>query len=289
MSNHESSSQQKPTADLDTNDFYLKRSRKIRAQIAHMMHKANASHIGSCFSIVDILTVLYSGILQVTPDSIHSPQRDRFILSKGHAAAAVYANLCEAGFFTRDLLERYCQNAAPLGGHITANVPGVEVSTGSLGHGLSIGCGMALASRSEKQQYRIFVLMSDGECDEGSVWEAALFAPYHNLENLTIIIDYNKIQSFDRVKDVLDLEPLADKWKSFGWAVQEIDGHNFEVIKKTFMDIPFEKGKPSCIIAHTIKGKGISFMEDKLEWHYKSPTKEQLELSLKELGVDYED
>ncbi len=288
MSKHESPSQQKPLVDLDTNDFYIKRSRKIRAQIVYMMHKANASHIGSCFSIVDILTVLYSGILRVTPDSIQSPHRDRFILSKGHAAAAVYATLCEAGFFNKDWLERYCQNAGPLGGHITSNVPGVEVSTGSLGHGLSIGCGMALASRSEKEQYRVVVLMSDGECDEGSVWEAALFAPSQHLENLTVIIDYNKIQSFDRVKNVMDLEPFAAKWRSFGWAVKEIDGHNFTDIQKTFASLPFKKGKPSCIIAHTIKGKGVSFMEDKLEWHYKSPTQEQVELSLKELGVDHE-
>jgi len=288
MSKPKFTSQQKPTVDLDTNDFYFERARKIRSHIVRMLHKANASHIGSCFSIVDILTVLYSGIIRITPDSIHSTQRDRFILSKGHAAAAVYATLCEAGFLDIDWLERYCQNTAPLGGHITANVPGVEVSTGSLGHGLSIGCGMAIDGQSEKRQYRVFVLMSDGECDEGSVWEAALFAPYHNLENLTIIIDYNKIQSFDRVENVLELEPFADKWESFGWAVQEIDGHNFEDIKKTLGNIPFEKGKPSCIIAHTIKGKGVSFMENKVEWHYKSPTKEQLEMSLKELGVEYE-
>jgi len=253
-----------------------------------MLHKANASHIGSCFSTVDILNVLYSGIIRVTPNSIHSSQRDRFIMSKGHAAAAVYATLCETGFLDINWLVRYCQNEAPLGGHITANVPGVEVSTGSLGHGLSIGCGMAIDGRSEYRQYRVFVLMSDGECDEGSVWEAALFAPYHNLENLTIIIDYNKIQSFDRVENVLELEPFADKWKSFGWAVREIDGHNLQDIKKTLENVPFEKGKPSCIIAHTTKGKGVSFMENKVEWHYKSPTKEQLEMSLKELGIEYE-
>jgi len=285
MSKPELSQSNRAALDLDVNNLYLKRSTKIRARILHMMHKANASHIGSCFSIVDILTVLYSGVIQITPDTLHIPTRDRFILSKGHAAAAVYATLCETGFFDKSWLDRYCDNAAPLGGHITANIPGVEVSTGSLGHGLPIGCGMAIAGQSKRQQqYYVFVLMSDGECDEGSVWEAALFAPYHHLENLVLIIDYNKIQSFDRVKNVLDLEPFADKWRSFGWAVQEINGHNFEEIKKAFSSIPFQKGKPSCIIAHTIKGKGVSFMENKVEWHYKSPTKEQLEMALKELA-----
>ena len=258
-------------------NFYSKKAKKIRTHILHMVHKANASHIGSCFSIVDLLTVLYFGVLRVN----QGPDRDRFILSKGHAAAAVYATLCERGLLGLYDLERYCQDGALLGGHITSDVPGVEVSTGSLGHGLSIGCGMAIDGKGRN---RVFVLMSDGECDEGSVWEAALFASHHALDNLIVIIDYNKIQSFGRVKDVLDLEPFGDKWRAFGWAVQEINGHDFEQIERTLRAIPFVKSKPRCIIAHTIKGKGVSFMENKLEWHYKSPNKEELERALGELG-----
>jgi len=261
---------------------YAERARSIRRQILHMVHRAGASHIGSCFSCVDILVVLYSRILTVTPRRMHTViQHDRFILSKGHAAAAVYATLCEAGYFGIEWLERYCQNGALLGGHIDEKVPGVEVSTGSLGHGLPIGCGMAIDGN--KNGYRVFVLMSDGECEEGSIWESALFAGHHNLDNLVVIIDYNKLQGLGRVNDILDLEPLCDKWRSFGWAVREIDGHNFESIESTLATIPFEHGKPSCIIAHTIKGKGVSFMENRVDWHYKFPTKEQVDLALAEL------
>lgn len=204
---------------------------------------------------------------------------DRFILSKGHAAAALYATLYECGFIGQEHIDNYCKNGALLGGHCTANVPGVEVSTGSLGHGLSIGCGMAIAG---KGKYKVYVLMSDGECDEGSMWEAALFAAHHRLDNLTVIIDYNKIQSFGRTKDVLDLEPFGDKWKAFGWSVWECDGHNFDDIEMAL--VTSSLGKPKCIIAHTVKGRGVSFMEDKLEWHYKTPTKEQVEESLVELN-----
>ncbi|MBI2328725.1 MAG: hypothetical protein HYU85_03700 [Chloroflexi bacterium] len=168
---------------------------------------------------------------------------------------------------------------------MTCSVPGVEASTGSLGHGLSIGCGMALVGKREEQPYRVFVLLSDGECDEGSTWEAALFAPHHHLDNIIAIVDYNKIQSFGMVKEVLDLEPLAGKWQAFGWATREIDGHDFEQIEKALLSVPFEPGRPSCIIAHTVKGKGVSFMEGQLAWHYKPPNDEQLAQALAELGV----
>jgi transketolase len=173
-----------------------------------------------------------------------------------------------------------------LAGHITHHgVPGVEVSTGSLGHGLPIGCGVALSGKHDNQPYRVFVLLSDGECDEGSNWEAALFAPHHHLDDLIAIVDYNKIQSFGTVKEVLDLEPLAQKWRAFGWAVREINGHDLEQIEDALKSVPFKIGRPSCIIAHTVKGKGVSFMENQLAWHYKSPNDEQLRQALAELGV----
>jgi len=260
-------------------------ARQIRAHVLRMVHRANASHVGACFSMADILAVLYSSVLRMDVARQDSPDRDRFILSKGHAAAAVYAALAEKGLFPKEWLDTYCQDGSKLAGHITSHgVPGVEVSTGSLGHGLSIGCGMALAGKRDGRPYRVFVLLGDGECDEGSVWEAALFAPHHRLDNLVVIVDHNKIQSFGTVKDVLDLEPLADKWRAFGFAAREIDGHNYEQIDDALTSAPFEPGKPSVVIAHTIKGKGVSFMENQLAWHYKSPNDEQLAQALAELG-----
>ncbi len=259
-------------------------AKKIRAHVLRMVHRANASHAATCLSAADILAVLYSGILQVDPSRPDWPDRDRFILSKGHGCAAVYAVLAERGFFPKEWLETYCQDGARLPGHITSlGIPGVEVSTGSLGHGLSIGCGMVVAGKGNGQDYRVFVLLSDGECDEGSTWEAALFAPHHHLDNLIAIVDYNKIQSFGTVKEVLDLEPLATKWQAFGWAVREIDGHDFRQIENALKSAPFKISQPSCIIAHTIKGKGVSFMENQLAWHYKSPNAEQLHQALAEL------
>ena len=261
-------------------------ARRIRVHALRMVHKANASHIGSCLSAADILAVLYGGILRVDSSCPDWHERDRFILSKGHGAAVVYAVLSERGFFPKEWLETYCQNEGKLPGHITSHgIPGVEVSTGSLGHGLSLGCGMAVAGKHDGRPYRVFVLLSDGECDEGSTWEAALFAPHQCLDNLIVIVDHNKIQAFGAVKDVLNLEPLADKWRSFGWAVREIDGHNYSQIEDTLINVPFELHRPSCVIAHTVKGKGVSFMENQLIWHYKSPDDEQLRRALAELGV----
>ncbi|MBF0521754.1 MAG: transketolase [Candidatus Omnitrophica bacterium] len=255
----------------------------IRSHALKMVHQANASHIGSCLSIADILAVLYNKILRVDSRRSDWPERDRFILSKGHAAAILYAVLAEKGFFPKEWLKDYCKDGALLTGHISHHVPGVEVSTGSLGHGLPIACGMALAAKRDGKPYRVFALLSDGELDEGSNWEAILFAGHHQLDNLTVIVDYNKIQSFGTVKDVLNLEPLAEKWKSFGWSVREINGHDFETIETTLGNLPFEQNRPSVVIAHTVKGKGISFMENKLEWHYKSPKDEQLKDALNEL------
>jgi len=225
-------------------------------------------------------------VLHVDPARADWPDRDRFILSKGHGTAAVYAVLAECGFFPKEWLDTYCQDGSKLAGHITHHgVPGVEASTGSLGHGLSIGCGMALAGKRDRRPYRVFVMLSDGECDEGSTWEAVLFAHHHCLDNLVAIVDYNKIQAFGTVKEVLDLEPLADKWRAFRWAVREIDGHDYDQIEDALLSVPFEPGKPSAIVAHTVKGKGVSFMENRLVWHYKSPDDEQLVQALAELGV----
>jgi transketolase len=252
-----------------------------------MTHTANASHIGSCLSSADLLAVLYGTTLRQKPAEPEWPDRDRFILSKGHACAALYAVLAECGFFPLEWLERFYQNGSPLAGHAThKDVPGVEVSTGSLGHGLPIAAGMALAGKRDGRPYRVFCLLSDGECDEGSTWEPALFAPHHQLDNLTAIVDYNKIQSLGAVKEVLDLDPLAEKWRAFGWAVREIDGHDVAAVADALAQIPAEPGRPTCIVAHTVKGKGVSFMENKLLWHYRAPLGDDFNLALAELGRD---
>ena len=259
---------------------------RIRTHVLRMTHRARSSHVGSSLSIADILAVLYGGILRIDPKRPDWADRDRFILSKGHASAAIYAALAERGFFPREWLDTFYKKGSCLAGHITHHgIPGVEASTGSLGHGLSIGCGIAMAADRDGHPYRVLTLLSDGECDEGSTWEAALFAPHHKLDNIVVIIDYNKIQAFGMVKEVLNLEPLASKWQAFGWAVQEIDGHNFEQIEKTLLSVPFQPEKPSCIIAHTVKGKGVSFMENQIAWHYQSPNDEELRQALAELGV----
>ena len=260
-------------------------SRAIRAHALRMTHEAKASHIGSCLSIADVLAVLYGGVLRLDPTRPDWADRDRCILSKGHAAAVFYAVLAERGFFPREWLDGYCQDGSKLAGHASHFVPGVEVSSGSLGHGLSIGCGMALAGKRNGRDYRVVVLLSDGELDEGSNWEAILFAPQHRLDNLVAIVDYNRIQGFGSVKDVLDAEPLAAKWSAFRWSVCEVDGHNHEEILSAMTSLPLDEGRPSLIVAHTVKGKGVSFMENQLAWHYKSPNLEQLAQALAELGA----
>lgn len=262
-------------------------ARTIRAHTLRMVHKSRASHVGTCLSMADLVAVLYGRILKVDPLAPLWPERDRFILSKGHGAAIVYAALAERGFFPKQWLETYCEDGSHLCGHVThRRVPGVEASTGSLGHGLSIGCGMALAAKRAREETRVFVILSDGELDEGSVWEAALFAPHHRLDNVTAIVDYNKIQSFGSVQDVLELEPLGEKWRAFGWAVREINGHDYDEIIDALSSVPLEAGKPTALIAHTIKGKGVSFMEGQLAWHYKSPDDRQLAQALHELGEE---
>jgi transketolase len=259
-------------------------ARRIRYHTLKMVYRAKSSHVGTCFSTAELLAMLYGRVLHVDPTRPDWPDRDRFILSKGHGCAAVYAVLAECGFFSVEWLDTFYQDGSPLVGHIThTNVPGVEASTGSLGHGLSIACGMALAAKRDGKSYRIFAMLSDGECDEGSTWEAVLFAGHHHLDNLVAIVDYNKIQSLGRVEEVLDLEPLGDKWRAFKWAVREINGHDLGDMEMAFTSLPFQAGSPSCIIAHTVKGKGVSFMEDRLLWHYRAPDAEEYSRALAEL------
>src|SRR5262245_24976418 len=268
--------------ELDTDLASL--AKKLRRHVLDMTHRSGSSHIGTNYSMCELLAVLYGKVLRVNPEDPEWPERDRFILSKGHGCASLYAVLAESGFFPLNWLDTFYQDGSYLAGHITHfHVPGAEVSTGSLGHGLSIGTGMALAAKRDSRTHRVFVLLSDGECDEGSTWEPILFAPQHKLDNLIAIVDYNKIQSLGAVKEVMDLEPFATKWRAFGWATREIDGHNLDEVEGALSAVPFEAGRPSCVIAHTVKGKGVSFMENKLLWHYRSPQGKEYEAALSEL------
>jgi transketolase len=247
-------------------------ARAVRRDVLEMTHRGGSSHIGSVYSIADILAVLYGAVLRHDPARPDWPDRDRFILSKGHAGAGVYAVLAERGFFPAALLERHGQDGSVLSGHVShEGVPGVELSTGALGHGLGVGAGMALAARLDRRANRVVVLLGDGECDEGSVWEAALFAAHHRLDHLLAIVDHNGLQSIDTVERTLGLAPFADKWASFGWAVREVDGHDHAALARVLGSLPFEPGRPGCLICHTVKGKGVSFMEHSVAWHYRSP------------------
>jgi len=260
-----------------------KMARTIRRDALQMVQEAKASHIGSALSIADILAVLYTNVLRFASDSPSGANRDRFILSKGHACVAVYAALAGVGVIPKEQLATYGQDHSVLMNHISHKVPGVEFSTGSLGHGLPFGVGKALAAKRAGEDWRTFVLMSDGELDEGSNWEAMLFAAHHGLDNLVAIVDYNKLQSLTTIAKTLGLEPLADKFKAFGWAVREVDGHDHSALVRDLGGVPWTPGKPSILIAHTIKGKGVSFMENKVEWHYRSPNDEELARALAEL------
>jgi transketolase len=254
---------------------------RIRQNALKMVYKAKASHIGSALSITDILAVLYGEVIRFDSTDQNYKLRDRFILSKGHACVAVYSMLAEVGFIPKEQLETYGDDFSWLMNHISHKVNGVEFSTGSLGHGLPFGVGKALAAKARGEAWRTFVLLSDGEMDEGSNWEALMFAAHHKLTNLTAIIDYNKLQSLDSVTNTLGLEPLVDKLKAFGCAVHEIDGHDHHLIAEALSSTSDEK--PTVIVAHTIKGKGVSFMENRVEWHYKNPNDEQLTMALAEL------
>ena len=268
----------------DLNIDIIQLAKLTRCSVLRMVHKAKASHVGSCFSIVDILAVLYGQIMVTDSQNPKLLSRDRFILSKGHAAAALYATLSELNFFSKDALSAYGSDGSNFMTHASHKIAGVEFSSGSLGHGLPFGVGKALAAKKMGAVWRTYVLLSDGEMDEGSNWEALMFAAHHHLDNLIAIIDYNKLQSLDSISSTLGLEPLVDKLSAFGWAVREVDGHDLDQISNALMETPWVKGAPSFLVAHTTKGKGVSFMENRVEWHYRSPNEDQLEKALAEIG-----
>jgi transketolase len=229
---------------------------------------------------------VYWGSFRLDPSAPLAPDRDRFILSKGHAAPALYACLARRGYFPMDELKRFNQPGSALPEQPSpGSLPGVEAATGSLGHGLSLGLGMALASRIQGHAFRVVVLLSDGECNEGTVWEAALFAAAQKLDNVTVLIDFNRWQATDRSTEVMAIEPLADKWRAFGWSAADVDGHDIAEIRSSLATVPFQAGRPTAIIGHTVKGRGISFMEDDNNWHYRIPDESELRAALAELGA----
>ena len=262
------------------------RAAQLRGKVVEMSHAAQAAHLASSLSCADILTAAYWHVLRVDPDRPDDPERDRFILSKGHAAAALYAALAMKGYFPLRELDTFCKDGGRLAEHPPANLlPGVEAATGSLGHGLPLGCGMALSGRIKGETFRVFALLSDGENNEGSVWEAAMFAAAQKLANVCVIVDYNKWQATARSDETLMLAPLRDKWTAFGWDAREIDGHDVGVLAEAMQRVPNGSGKPVALIAHTIKGKGVSFMEDDNNWHYRAPTADEVVSARKELGL----
>lgn len=261
----------------------FKLATRSRINAVKMVYEAKASHIASALSIIDILAVLYGRILNVFPSEPENTNRDRFILSKGHACVGVYAVLAECGYFKKSMLATYGKNGSILMNHISHKVPGVEFSTGSLGHGLPFGVGKAMVAKKTKVNWKTYVLMSDGEMQEGSNWEAFMFAAHHKLDNLVAIIDYNNLQSLTTVDETLRIQPLDEKLKTFGWHVIKVAGHDHCALKKCFRSAMLVKNKPTVIIASTTKGKGVSFMENKVEWHYKSPTVEEHLMAIIEL------
>ena len=259
-------------------------ARRVRVNALNMTSRGGSSHVGAAFSIADILAVLYGSVMRHDPRQPRWPDRDRFILSKGHAGAAVYATLAETGYFPVEQLKEHYQNGSVFSGHVShKGIPGVELSTGSLGHGLGVATGMAKALKLAGRDSRVFVLLSDGECDEGTIWEAALFAQHHALDNLVAIVDYNKIQSLAPVAETLQLEPFRAKWEAFNWSVREVDGHDVEALASSLTERPSFPGRPTVIIAHTVKGKGVSFMENTVLWHYRTARGEEFERALAEL------
>jgi transketolase len=258
----------------------------IRQRDLHMVYKAKLGHIGGDYSATDILVALYfGGVLRINPKQPNAPDRDRFILSKGHGAGLLYTTLAHAGFFPLDELDTFAQPLSKLNGHPNrTKVPGVETNTGPLGHGLPVGVGCAIGARMEGASYRTYVVTGDGELQEGSNWEAALCAAHYKLDNLTVIVDRNGLQQGDFTEQTMHLDPLADKWRAFGWTVREVNGHDFGELLNVFNQLPFEWGKPNCIIAHTHKGQGVSFMRDKPAWHHRVPSADEFAQALAELG-----
>jgi transketolase len=277
---------QNPPAICSVAEMEL-RARRIRLRLVEMSHRAGTPHLASAMSCTDILVAAYfGGVVRINPREPNDPLRDRFILSKGHAASALYAILAERDFFPKAWLDDFAKHGSPLAEQPAPHcAPGVELATGSLGHGLPVGVGAALAARIQKQDYRVFVVMSDGECNEGSVWEAAMFAPAQKLEKLCVVIDYNKWQATGRSNDVMAMAPLRDKWAAFGWNAHELDGHELAGLQHLLQNVPDGSGKPVAIIAHTVKGKGVSFMEDDNNWHYRIPSAGEVAAAKKELGL----
>ena len=269
--------------NMITENELIAKSVSYRKKILKYIVGAKAGHTGGSLSCVDILNVLYNSVLNVSPDNFTSPDRDRYIQSKGHCVEALYVVLADKGFFPEDDLNTLCQYKSHYIGHPTRKVHGVEQNTGALGHGLPISVGTALAAKMDDKAYRVFTLLGDGELPEGSNWEAALTAAHYKLDNLCAIIDNNKLQITGTNAEVCNTAPIDTKFESFGWAVKEVDGHDIKALNEAFAALPFEKGKPSLIIAHTIKGKGISFMENSVKWHHGVPDKEQYETAIAEL------
>ncbi len=264
-------------------ELELKSIRLRRSLLRHIYH-AGAGHTGGSLSCLDILNVLYNRILNVSPETFGDPNRDRYVQSKGHSVEALYTVLADRGFFPESELETLCQYQSPFVGHPTRKIPGIEMNTGALGHGLSICVGMALAGKMDNAPYRVFTLLGDGELAEGSNWEAAMAAAHYKLDNLTAIIDRNTLQITGRTRDVCSSEPLDEKFHAFGWAVRAADGHDFAALTKALTDPP-EPGKPTCVIANTVKGRGVSFMEDVVKWHHSVPSEAEWKQALGELDA----
>jgi transketolase len=260
---------------------------QLRARIIETSSKTGTPHLGSCLSCVDLLTVLYYAVLRIDPSKPRAPARDRFILSKGHAAPALFQILAMRGFYPESWLDAYGEDGSVFAEHPPTpdHLAGIEAATGSLGHGLPMGLGMALAARIQKRDYKVYAVLSDGECNEGSVWECAMLAAAQKVTNLCAMIDFNKWQATGRSQEVMALDSLVDKWRAFGWDTCEIDGHDMGAIQKALARFPSSNAKPTAIIAHTVKGKGVSFMEDDNNWHYRIPTAEEVLLAKRELGV----
>jgi transketolase len=270
--------------DTEKVEKLQKLASSVRRRDLQVVHGAKLGHVGGEMSAIDILVTLYFAVLRIDPGRPNDPERDRFILSKGHSAVALYTTLAYRGFIAREELDTFAQPLSRLNGHPDRNkVPGVETNTGPLGHGLPVAVGAALAAKLQDSSWRVFALTGDGELQEGSNWEAAMSAAHYKLDNLTVIVDRNRLQQGDWTEQTMHLEPLAEKWRAFGWSVREVDGHNIAQLLETFAHVPFEAGKPNCIIAHTHKGQGVSFIRDKAAWHHRVPNAEELAMALEEL------
>ncbi len=262
---------------------------EIRKRNLIMLNRASLGHTGGDLSSADILATLFFSVLHVDPAHPHDPLRDRFVLSKGHCAGVLYTTLAHAGFIPFEELDTFVQPLARLNGHPSNKIPGVETNTGALGHGLPVAVGMALAAKIDGATWRTYVLCGDGELQEGSNWEAAMAAAHYGLDNLTLIIDRNGLQQGDFTERTMHLEPLADKFRAFGWSIKDLDGHDIQAMLEAFNALPMQPGKPNCVIAHTHKGQPVSFIKDKPEWHHKVPSKSELEAAIHEInGVKYE-